>query len=166
MDEKTIARFWSKVDANGPVPLHVPHLGQCWVWTADLANGYGRFTLWGGRRVVLYAHRISWQLHFGEISDDLCVLHRCDNQPCVNPSHLFLGTRTDNANDKVSKGRARGGSMPGERSPNAKLTDEAVRSIRAAHAAGSSLNALAREHAVSKKLVLNIVHRRTWRHVV
>ncbi|GMV18565.1 MAG: hypothetical protein AMXMBFR56_67890 [Polyangiaceae bacterium] len=168
MDEKTIARFWSKVDKNGPIPPHMPHLGQCWVWTAGQANGYGRLCFWSGSRrvAVMYAHRISWVVHRGTLLDELCVLHHCDNTLCVNPEHLFLGSRTDNAYDKVSKGRARGGSMPGEQSPNAKLTEEAIRTIRAGRTAGRSLNTLAREHGVSKKLILRIVQRLAWKHVV
>ena len=65
--------------------------------------GYGQKQI-GSK--VQYAHRIAWQLNEGPIPKGLCVLHRCDNRRCVRPSHLFLGTKKDNAIDAISKGRA------------------------------------------------------------
>lgn len=88
-------RFWSKVDRSG----------DCWMWTASRnASGYGRF---GGSNSggSYLAHRMCWELHNGPIPDGLCVLHRCDNPACVNPAHLWLGTRDDNNKDKTAKGR-------------------------------------------------------------
>jgi hypothetical protein len=80
----------------------------CWVWQLAIrTDGYGktgRITLGNDRRDFL-AHRLSWILFRGDILNDLCVLHKCDNKPCVNPDHLFLGTRTDNAADRDAKGR-------------------------------------------------------------
>jgi hypothetical protein len=63
---------------------------------------YGSFKL--GDKVV-DAHRVSWMIHFGVIPYKICVLHKCDNRVCVNPEHLFLGTRKDNHDDMVAKGR-------------------------------------------------------------
>lgn len=54
---------------------------------------------------IYYAHRFGWTLANGEIPPGMCVLHRCDNPPCVNPTHLFLGDRRDNAIDMIAKGR-------------------------------------------------------------
>lgn len=87
-------RFWEKV-AKGD---------GCWLWTASTRkNGYGWF---GGLDISeTFAHRCSWIYTFGAIPDGLCVLHRCDNPPCVRPDHLFLGTQYDNIKDMISKGR-------------------------------------------------------------
>ena len=96
-------RFWEKVDKNGPIH---PVLGtRCWLWTANInpVTGYGQFSLTHstGTRV----HRLAWELTNGPITGGLCVLHSCDNKPCVNPGHLFLGTKLDNTQDMIAKGR-------------------------------------------------------------
>lgn len=100
---KPMARFWSKVDKDGPVPAHRPELGPCWVWTAGKhEQGYGIFS---SRSYPMRAHRFSWELHYGPIPDGLFVCHHCDNPPCVNPEHLFTATHLGNMRDCIAKGR-------------------------------------------------------------
>src|SRR3954467_3950831 len=81
---------------------------RCWEWTSTkIKYGYGRMNIGGRKFKWILAHRLSWELHFGEIPDGTLVCHRCDNPCCVNPNHLFLGTHMDNCQDKIRKGRAR-----------------------------------------------------------
>jgi len=111
-------RFWTKVTKTD----------TCWLWTAGImgGNGYGGLRFNGSMQA---AHRIAWQLTHGPIPDSTpvtCVLHKCDVRLCVNPDHLFLGTKTDNAADKVAKGRQE----RGEQHHAARLTGSDVRAIR------------------------------------
>ncbi len=95
-------RFWSKVDKNGPVIYE--ELGSCWIWTAarNGPNGYGAFRIGKQKHD---AHRVAYELQIGPIPEGLCVLHKCDNPPCVRGDHLFVGTRGDNNKDMHKKGR-------------------------------------------------------------
>lgn len=84
---------------------------ECWLWTGPRdADGYGEVKAnpWRGWR----AHRAMYTWSFGEIPEGLFVCHRCDNPPCVNPAHLFLGTAFDNVADMVQKGRQTTGDTP------------------------------------------------------
>lgn len=83
----------------------------CWIWTAGCLGGYGRFRFNG---CTQNAHRVSWELFCGPIPSGMHVLHDCDNPPCVNPAHLFLGTNIDNIADRHRKGRDAKGTKNGQ----------------------------------------------------
>lgn len=125
-------RFRAKVAVGAP--------GDCWLWLgAHGAEGYGSFYF---QKRVHPAHRAAWIIANGPIPDGLLVMHRCDNPRCVNPSHLQLGTYTDNSIDMVTKGRHRG-----------KLRPEDVLAIRAD---GRLHRVIASEYGVSRTMVSNI----------
>lgn len=112
-------------------------LTGCWEWNGGLNNqGYGQISK--GRRSAdgtcrpLIASRVAWELNNGEIPADMCVCHICDNRKCVNPDHLFLGTKHDNNTDMAKKRRSRNG----ERRPQFKLADFQVEMIKALYSAG------------------------------
>lgn len=121
-------RFWLHLDRT---VVKRPDLGPCWEWQLGRnKDGYGRVSLGSGSRRTgnrrhLQAHRLSWELSNGDVPEGLNVLHRCDNPPCCNPTHLFLGTQKENMQDKVAKGRH--GSRPGMRHRRLKEPSNAVR---------------------------------------
>ncbi len=97
-----IDRFWPKINKTE----------TCWLWTATVqSDGYGMIktvSLTDKINRMRLAHRVSYEISFGEIPSGLLVLHKCDNPPCVNPDHLFLGTDKANAIDRDKKNRHRG----------------------------------------------------------
>lgn len=121
-----LERFWKRVNKDGPIPAHMPHLGKCWVWTGTLnQSGYGQVKKQGEAPMC---HRLTFEWSNGKIPKAHQVLHKCDNPPCVNPEHLFTGTVADNVRDCVAKGRRR--YRQGDNHHNTKLTDEQVREIK------------------------------------
>jgi hypothetical protein len=98
------------------------------------------------------AHRVAWELANGPVPPGKQILHRCDNPPCVNPNHLFVGTHADNMRDKVSKGRQRGAAR-GEANHNAKISDVDVDAIRASSVLQKDVAA---EYGISQSMVSRI----------
>lgn len=148
-------------DVAGRFAASVVKQYGCWGWLGhhDRA-GYGRLQI--GNRSK-HAHRVSWELHNGPIPAGSWVLHRCDNPPCCNPAHLFLGDQAANVADMVSKGRNR--ALMGELHPNAKLTEGDVREIRRAHESGATNYKLAEMYGCSRRNISLIVRGLAWKHI-
>jgi hypothetical protein len=150
-------RFWAMVDKRGS--------DDCWAWTgAHTPKGYGTFGIGGGR--FQRAHRFAWTLAYGD-PGMFHVLHRCDNPPCQNPAHLWLGTNADNVADRVAKGRT--GDHAGEANPAAKLTRTQVEDIRRRYVRGrgpydpGTSKELADRYGVTRTQILDIVRGKCWR---
>ena len=140
------ARFWSKVEKQGPA--------ECWEWTAHRKDGRAIYSI---KHRACPAARIAFVLNGGTLKSGMLVCHHCDNAGCVNPAHLYQGTYLDNARDLAERGHR---VIPaGSAHPNSKLTDDQVRQIRARYDAGEKRNHLAKEFGVSFP-VLDVVARR------
>ena len=147
--------FWAKVDKSG----------ECWLWTAGrFTSGYGQFNQRaGGPKLSLAAHRVAWQLASGEIPEGLCVLHKCDNRLCVNPAHLFLGTKRDNTADMIKKGRKN--TAVGNQKPNSRLTPCGVALARQMRRCGVSGREIAKRFGVGPTTIRRILSGLSWKHV-
>ncbi len=150
---------------------------KCWLWTkCATAKGYGQ-TFFEGK--LWYTHRLAWTLTHGPIPQGMNVLHNCpsgDNPRCFNPAHLWLGTLAQNNQDMAKKGRAASGDRTGprlhpermkrgEQRRDSKLTDEAVREIRAVWGVMATGRELAKEYGVKEMCISSVVSRKHWRHV-
>jgi len=142
-------RFWQKVDKKGE--------DECWEWTASLRRGYGRIEY---NYKYLPAHKVSWEIHNGPISDNMLVLHRCDNRKCVNPNHLYLGTYSDNVCDREYRN-------PGTAGRISRLGATGIMSIRKMYKTGKyTQENLARLFKVSQSHITNIVNRKYGDHTI
>ena len=187
LNSQDVTRFWSKVNKSsnqGPD-------GTCWQWIGglrDIDSPYGCFSICNSS---FMSHRVSYFLTFGIDPVGWHVLHRCDNPPCVNPEHLWLGTDADNARDMCTKGRqatgdrssarlhpdkhARGDKSGarrhperlrrGQSHPRSRFTNAEVISIRRRFKQGVRQSEMAREYNVDFGAIRAIVRYQTWKHL-
>ena len=144
-------RFWEKVDASG----------KCWEWTGHKSpEGYGGF--WDGDEDIT-AHRFAYSLVYGVVPKGLCVCHHCDNPGCVKPSHLFMGTHSDNMVDSVAKGRSV--DNRGSKHGLSKLCENDVYEIRRLCSLGVEQKTVAKMWRTVPTNVSLIVNRERWKHI-
>lgn len=154
LEKSDISRFFEKINTGE----------GCWEWQASLRNGYGAFKLNGRSHG---AHRVSWQIHRGAIPEGFFVCHACDNPRCVNPAHLFVGTRSDNMKDAWLKGRLKlptGGNpfRRGHRPFNATISNVLALEIKMAISNGETPLAIATRLNVKSQTVKDIKRGKTF----
>lgn len=145
--------IWKRVAIGAP--------DECWPWLGFTdAKGYGRIKV---NNANYGTHRLAYELATGRAPGDLFVCHHCDNPPCCNPAHLFLGTTLDNIRDAMSKGRLR--NLRGIAHPNAKLNDDSVREIRRLREAGLTTRELGPRFGVTQAAISAVCTRQSWAHI-
>lgn len=145
-----IKRFW----------FYVKKTDSCWLWQGVKREGYGRMRK---DYKLSSAHRFSWEIHNGPIPKGIYVLHSCDNPPCVNPSHLWLGTYTDNNRDRSKKGR--NNHALGSKCPKAKLKGKDIEKIIKLRLSGMPYQKIARKYHVDTRAIWQIFIGKTWGHI-
>lgn len=155
---KSAELFWDKVDKTSDAK-------GCWIWSGYRQKfGYGWIYRGDGlkSRGVL-AHRYAWQLLVGPVPEGKFVLHHCDNPPCVNPAHLYVGSCQENSSDMAIRGR----STRGERSWSAKLTEmQVIEILKRKPKKHSEISAYAERYGVKPCTIRDIVARKIWKHVM
>lgn len=149
--EKLIQNFWKSVHKTE----------SCWVWNGVRNNsGYGSIS--DGHGILVGAHRLSWIIHFGQIPEGLYICHKCDTPYCVNPSHLFTATASDNMLDKIMKGR----DFVDNAYRNSKLTFKEVNDIRNLYAEGKiTQKELSEKYRVCRSNISYVLKGKSWGHV-
>ena len=151
-------RFWKFVDKSD----------GCWSWNGSKnAKGYG---LMQGKPIqgkthgkTVLAHRVSFEIHYGELGEDDYVLHSCDNPQCTNPAHLRKGTQSENIKEAILKGRKFVPAAKGEENPRSKLTEEQVRFIKSHPELGHKT--IADMYGLSPNCIRGVRIGRTWTHI-
>ncbi len=155
--EKTLERFWSKVERRGQ--------DDCWLWrgTKRVPNKcgqvYGSFGFTeSGKSVTYRAHRFAWMVTNGRIPPGMVVMHVCDVPLCCNQAHLRMGTQAENVADQYAKGRG----TYGEKHGRAKLTEDQVIAIRQST---KSISELARIYNINYAAMKRAKNGETWKHL-
>lgn len=131
----------------------------CWVWNqSKTKKGYARCVF---RRKVYTGGRLPWMIFKGEIPHGMCACHKCDNPACVNPNHVFLGTKADNNRDCKRKKRNNIGSKNGQ----SILVESDVKKIKSILKSNQSDSEIASMFGVHRLTIWDIRKKRTWRHV-
>lgn len=155
-------RFWSKVDKVSSDTFY--KRTRCWVWIAGrTTREYGAFWI-TNKGMMCKAHRVSYEITHESIPEGMNICHHCDNPPCVNPKHLFLGTQQDNISDADDKGRLNKGkgSPKGSKHPQAILTEVQVRAILKDVRTSRKI---AKDYGVHRSTISYIKRRTIWKHV-
>ena len=159
LTDKQVRCFWDRVQRKSSI--------DCWLWIGGREkHGYGRFSM-GKRNKWRFAHRVSWALANGTIPKSLCVLHHCDTPLCVNPAHLFLGTRKDNMADCIRKGRTN--PACGEQVHSSKLKESQIFEIRNQYEPYSrekGTRALGKKYKVDHSVISEIINEKKWRYLL
>lgn len=143
-------RFWNRVDQTTTPD-------GCWPWMGSRSGGYGHVRRDGK---IWITHRLAYALTYGQIPPGMLVCHSCDNPPCCNPEHLFLGTDADNSRDRNAKGRQ--ARLRGTANGNARLTLWQVADIRTQAATGRRQRDIAADYGIAQTTVSKIARGRSY----
>lgn len=145
LDEPNVRKSWKRIegyiDGNG-----------CFICDSHIPCSDGRYYNLKRHGKIQKIHRYVYEINNDKIPDGLIVRHKCDNDLCVNPDHLEIGTHEDNMNDMVSRGR----SAKGERNAKAKLADEQVEQIKCLLDEGISQAKIAEKFGVWQTMISHI----------
>ncbi len=157
-----LEKMLSKKEARKKISENIKKMPNgCWEWKRSRQlSGHGSICFKIG---VFRAHRVSYLAFKGEIPKEMCVCHSCDNPPCCNPEHLWLGTKKDNSIDMWKKGRR--ASFRGIKNGRAKLTEERVLILRENENNMEKLTSLSKDFGIDLATVYNVISRRTWNHI-
>lgn len=136
-------------------------ISKCWIWPG-VKSGHGYGIIKKGKRYI-GAHRLIYEGVHGEIPEGMIVCHKCDNPPCINPRHLFMGTPADNMRDMINKGRQI--NLTGENHGMSKLTNKIVLDIIKRKNSGHSVRKIARDLNIKQSTVMNVWCGTAWNHL-
>lgn len=155
LSPREIETFWR----FAPIPIRGK---ECSDWTGSGVR-YGVVKIYGRTST---ASRLSWIIHNGPIPEGLDVCHKCDRPICVNPDHLFLGTKSQNIQDSIAKGRFKFNGKRGTEHYSTHFTEDDIREIRRRCANGESQTKMAAEYGVGQDEISRIKNRKRWKHVI